>query len=663
MRSLSRTTQILVVSFSLFVVAGAFALVIFSDRTDDDLGRTAENATTTVTEEVAGPTVSVERERPTPNVYISITGSDSNLGESADDAVASVSRAVDLREPGGVVFFVAGDYPIVAINGVNGSSDDPITFRPASGSEGRVTMSSGTFSSRIGIQIRSSSYIVLDGFHVTKSQKGIDVESSSHIWVINNTVESVGQEAIRAHTESAHIVIRNNTISDTGRRDGYERGEGVYIGTGKHPQTDQTHDVLIEGNTIFNTYSEGVDVKAPTYNVTVRANRIFDIRTHTSGAIVLHLGDTVPENNPNLLVEDNWIHDITTGSPHQDGNGIVVAATATIRNNVIANTEHRGIFVEDDFGGGVPKTVDIHNNTLWNAGTDIEVRSGSRAEVSATDNISSDPVGSWTGAGNEAPQSGDFLDALSLDLRLSADHSLSRLDVGAFLLVGTAPGVPVADVQPSPAAEPLADNAPAAENERATDTTTPSTTTPTPSTTTLGPSTPTNEPGLTTTTTIPEAASSASSSTTPSNASPNESETDQVAGTPSETSIPAVEPLPARVPGTADDVDVVGTEPVLDAPPSTEANREIDDEDIDSSEANLDQAAQPVDETVIDSVDSPELFNAQALETEPGGVGLIVDSPAGTSGMRWTIAFGLLAAAALATIIRARTLRSSRAGD
>ena len=135
------------------------------------------------------------------------------------------------------------------------------------------------------IIIDNTDHLVFEGFNITFGNYGIEVrDGSSGITIRNNTIWNIGQQEIYIHESSWGVLVSGNTISDGGNYincgagQAFEcNGEGVYIGSasGSAP-ADNTHDIRISGNTIYDFTDEAIDLKGGTYNVIIEGNVMYD---------------------------------------------------------------------------------------------------------------------------------------------------------------------------------------------------------------------------------------------------------------------------------------------------------------------------------------------------------------------------------------------------
>jgi hypothetical protein len=321
----------------------------------------------------------------------------------------TINYAAGNAKPGDVVYVKNGTYrEDVYINGRNGGGTY-ITIQNYPGHT-PVIQGSGVASGRN--KIANSSSIKLVGFTITNFQQGIFVEASNNIILQNLNVHNVGQEAVRIRLNSSFVTLQDSNIHDT-RRWRYN-GEGVYIGTSSSqqpssPPYDNTHDITVRNNTIYNTGDECIEVKEGAYNVTIDGNRMHDCLLD-SGITALHWGgievmehERFYASNPNHVIKNNIIRMAKTA--------IGVHTGATVFNNVIYGQtgDYRGISIDnadsDDYTRGIyHNTIDLPS---WRA----VVISG-RASVDVQNNIGP------SSTSNVAAQNAFFVNKAGGDYRL-----------------------------------------------------------------------------------------------------------------------------------------------------------------------------------------------------------------------------------------------------
>ena len=406
-------------------------------------------------------------------LYVGPSGDDGNAGTSPSSPLKTVAEAAQrLNGMGGTIEMGAGQYGSQLVSGVRGTSRRPIIIRS---SDQRAVLTNDNYNQGAALTIKGSNHVVVEGLIAKSSLWGMRVEGSTDIALIKNTVTDIGQEAIHVGT-SSFVDIVDNEISHTGLRPGSNAsgtpyanfGEGIYIGCSC--AGDTTHDIRISGNEISFTTAEAIDLKPWAYNLLVETNKIHDVSTATSGAVVLGIG-VRHYDDPNAVIRNNMIWNVTRTSRWTDGNAISLSAPATVYNNVIWNTQHRGIWVDSNFVNREARNVYIFNNTVMNSGmAGIQVSEGGNDSVTIVEaNIGVDLPG------NLIADPSWFIDASSHDYRLAPsapaiDASTGDLvaydvqgfprpqgrstDVGAFEFGSPAP------TQALPARPAVPDNAP-----------------------------------------------------------------------------------------------------------------------------------------------------------------------------------------------------------
>ncbi len=381
-----------------------------SDEPVADVSSTADASTSTTLEETTTTTTTLVE------VFVAVDGTDSNTGESAEAALATIGTALTRVEPGGEIFLEPGVYPPLELVNLRGTEDAPIRITALPGVEVRGT----GYTADAGISVVESEHLQLRGFTVRQALWGIYVDDSHHLVLEGNDVADIGQEAVRIKNESSHVHIEGNRIADTGRRTDVEpNGEGIYLGTGTPGGVDAVDSITIVDNDLTGIRDEAIDVKRPVTNVEIRNNRISDVVTATSGAIVVHLNGDGP-GDPNIVIEGNIIRNVTRSSPFFDGNCIVTQTTTRIVNNVLHGCQHRGIYVRGDAG-----VATILHNTFIDTGEIGVIISDERGmDILALNNLGLDQA-------RNVGTSPGFVDASAGDYRpLPGSELASAPDVG-----------------------------------------------------------------------------------------------------------------------------------------------------------------------------------------------------------------------------------------
>ena len=229
---------------------------------------------------------------PAPYCTITYALSQSSSGDTVDVRTGTYTEYLSISGPAGT----AGHPTVIQAY----PGDSPILYGPNT-SNGRV-------------HITATSYITFSGFQITNYNQALYVENgSTHIVVSNLLVYNIGQQGITVDSNSSYVLLQGNTVHDTGQC--CYNGEGFYIGTGSGGPLDNTNNVTLLNNTVYNTTDEGVELKPGTWNCIVDGNTFHNNNTANNGyggaAIEL---DGVPDGvqrysgNPNHIVRNNIVH-------------------------------------------------------------------------------------------------------------------------------------------------------------------------------------------------------------------------------------------------------------------------------------------------------------------------------------------------------------------
>lgn len=335
----------------------------------------SERLTTTTTTEPTDPLA----------VHISPSGDDRAAG-TASAPFASLSQALTVVAPTGTIYLQSGTYdPLVidAATDITLASLDPDT----------VNIVGADFGRGPGILVTNSSGVTLTGLRISTVLWGVWIEASTDIVVRTNVIEELGQEGIMVKRNSSEVLIEDNVIRSTGQRPGESRGrpystfgEGIYIGNAgplDDGTRDQSNNVTIRNNQIYNTTAEAIDIKSWADDILIEGNLIYDVDTATSGAIVVGIGSAVSPSN-NITIQGNVIHSVTRTSTFDHGNAIVVSSPATVVGNVIWDVEHYGILIDRRLGSSAGGDVVIEGNLILNSGLDSIAQLSTSPDVNVT---------------------------------------------------------------------------------------------------------------------------------------------------------------------------------------------------------------------------------------------------------------------------------------
>jgi parallel beta-helix repeat protein len=286
----------------------------------------------------------------------------------------TISYAIGRMSGGDDLYVKNGTYSGgIVITGPSGTFSKSTAIRAYPG-HSPIIRGPGYNSNRV--KLSGVNYMEFSGFEVTYLNEGIYVENSNYITVQNCNVYDIGQEGISFKTDSIYGTIRNNTIHDTGKLGKW--GEGIYIGTQSGGPLDNSNNMLIQNNTIYNNTDEPIELKPGTHDCTVDGNTIYTSGANMTPDIGAIEVDETNSNvqvwnaNPNHIIKNNIIHDVDTG--------IRAGTGGTYFNNVIYNIgSGYGILVNNNSSDSY--TRKIYHNTIDVTSSNAVRLNGGTADV------------------------------------------------------------------------------------------------------------------------------------------------------------------------------------------------------------------------------------------------------------------------------------------
>ena len=174
----------------------------------------------------------------------------------------------------------------------------------------------GLTNSTNAVLFMNNEYCVVDGFHISGVNYGIQAEQGNHNTISNNTINNVGRLGISIRQED-EAAVTNNTITDIlGSYSNIKYGDGIYIFCCKNG--------LVDNNTIDNGTRIG---------------------------IVLEWSDGRPKND-NMSIRNNTVRNFTVSYGTEINAGIwcepyCSEKTCTIQGNKVQNCDPFGIYCND----------------------------------------------------------------------------------------------------------------------------------------------------------------------------------------------------------------------------------------------------------------------------------------------------------------------------
>ncbi|HLO15673.1 MAG TPA: right-handed parallel beta-helix repeat-containing protein [Anaerolineales bacterium] len=290
--------------------------------------------------------------------YVSLTGNDANPGTSSAP-FKTFAKANSVLSAGSTLNIYAGVYNEQLRISKSGTSSAWISVKPVSGTvvidmNNAVTMGvmvSASYVTVSGLEVKNSgdicvnlvgNNITVDGMVVHECMgHGIQTNNSSQIKILNSRVY--------------HAALMNASRTMIS---GWPSGIKVRV----------SDNVLIQGNTVYNNYGEGMGTRGT--NVTIRANTVYD-----------NFSVNIYTNSENASIERNFVYctpnsgyerdglpaaGIGLGEEYFDGWGARLK-NARVINNIVAFCKHgvRYNGADDRLTDGGLKNATIAYNTLY----------------------------------------------------------------------------------------------------------------------------------------------------------------------------------------------------------------------------------------------------------------------------------------------------------
>lgn len=302
--------------------------------------------------------------------YLSPTGSDSNPCNLANPC-ATPSKVSTLTAPGDTVYLLDGTYAPGAKWTIQdtGTALNPIYYRARN--PGSVILSGvnmGLGSTGAIVKLNNSSYVVLRDIEVccTDTGRGISVDNSSNVSVINNYVHDIGQRGIGGN--GADVLIEDNTLYEIGTRytvagtSGWPGAIASYTYSNGNPSTDWT----IRGNTV--TYSHGECI------IALRISGFLIEDNFTDGCLSVNIYVDKAEDG---IIRNNIIQATIAGFERSNsGNrsrGIMFAMEGSTPVITDANVEVYGNTIGNGNHMGIRFQMASDNPNTWNTYRDINI--------------------------------------------------------------------------------------------------------------------------------------------------------------------------------------------------------------------------------------------------------------------------------------------------
>lgn len=212
---------------------------------------------------------------PKPTVPAPVAPAPTPTGGKTVTNAAQLKDALAKSPAGSVINVADGVYTGDFIASASGKAGSPITLKGSP----KAVLTTGSVDKGYGLHV-TGDYWNISGISVNNSGKGIVLDDSDYTSIDRVDVSNTGMEGVHFRTGSVNGKITNSTIHDTGKKTP-AYGEGVYVGSAKSnwksimgsaSTIDASDNVVIQNNKIYNTTSEGIDIKEGTTNGLVTGN-------------------------------------------------------------------------------------------------------------------------------------------------------------------------------------------------------------------------------------------------------------------------------------------------------------------------------------------------------------------------------------------------------
>jgi hypothetical protein len=230
---------------------------------------------------------------------------------------------------------------------------------------------------------------------------------------------------------------------------GGSNGEGFYIGSAPSLPTDNTYNVIIRSNLVYDCASEGIEFKPGTHNCLAEGNTMYNCCTGEPFRTI-EIDEVLNWNSdPNHVIRNNIVHD--TKTPVRAGTG------CSVYNNVFYNISSPYYVIRVDNLSGDPYTRRIYHNTMVVPSTRAVSLGGGTTDLrnnigpSSANNMASTnafyvdvPGLNFRLASGSAPIDAgvDLSSVVAFDLDGNSRLNGSPPDMGAYEFVGTRPSPP-----------------------------------------------------------------------------------------------------------------------------------------------------------------------------------------------------------------------------
>lgn len=302
--------------------------------------------------------------------YLSPTGSDADACSLAAPC-RTPGRVAALTVPGDTVYFLDGTYTQSSawIISDNGNSTNDVTWRAYNDGMAiisGVNMSLG--STTAVLKVADSTYLTLRGLEVccTGTGRGISVDDTNHVSIIDNYVHDIGQRAIGGN--GRNILIEGNVVYEVGTQYAVPGTEGWpgAISSYTDSNGDPAENWTIRGNNVQRSHGECI--------IALRVHGFLVEDNFADGclSVVLYI-----DKADNGIVRNNVFQATIPGFQRtdqvRDAHGILFANEGTFPEITDANVEVYDNVIGPGVYQGVRFSLASDNPYAWNTYHDLNV--------------------------------------------------------------------------------------------------------------------------------------------------------------------------------------------------------------------------------------------------------------------------------------------------
>jgi parallel beta-helix repeat protein len=317
--------------------------------------------------------------------YLDVKGNDTTGDGTATKPWKTFAHALKSILPGDTLEVRAGTYAEQVKLDLLGLSTDPVVVRAAPGAAVVIDGSNVTLPQYEGLVHVGGTYVTVDGLEVKASKRAGVVVAGKNNTVRNCKIHESNAWGIHLELADNSVAEGNTVFQNVQKNKGHtatQWNSGVWV--------DNSVGVKILENTIYNNHGEGLLVSQGKTNE-VKGNTVYD-----NWSINLYT-----DNTEQLLVDGNFIYATAQSGFLKQGArplGILIedtgygsgakSAKGVYVNNIVAGCELNLAWYNDGLTGTGLKSVVIGNNTLVQAVKyGIAIEKGSHSGTTIANNI------------------------------------------------------------------------------------------------------------------------------------------------------------------------------------------------------------------------------------------------------------------------------------